>query len=243
MNVNIINKRAILLTGTIIPNSVYTNYLDAESRLKDYIKAIDFYCKVFNNDDVFFLENSDFDLNLNEEYNKLKLKYSFSLIKFPRSERFYEGKGYQEFQMVDAAVEELKNKYCSFVKITGRYIIKNANKICDQESEGMIVDLHRKNRMAQSYLMCFSEKFYSANLKNEFKKVNDNEGKFIERVIYEKIVANNLFGQCRLFEKTPIMEGISGSYSITLKRNSFKIFIRNIERYIFKLLKVKTFYY
>jgi len=40
---NIQNKRAVILTGTIIPNSVYTNQTDPLSRLEDYHKAIRFY--------------------------------------------------------------------------------------------------------------------------------------------------------------------------------------------------------
>ncbi|MCA6435372.1 MAG: hypothetical protein IM600_07405 [Bacteroidetes bacterium] len=43
MKTNIQNKRAVILTGTIIPNSVYTNQTDPLSRLEDYHKAIRFY--------------------------------------------------------------------------------------------------------------------------------------------------------------------------------------------------------
>jgi hypothetical protein len=40
---NIQNKRAVILTGTIIPNSVYTNHTDPLSILEDYHKATRFY--------------------------------------------------------------------------------------------------------------------------------------------------------------------------------------------------------
>jgi hypothetical protein len=243
MAVKITNKRAILLTGTIIPNSVYTNYLDANLRLQDYLKAIEFYCNTFKNGDVYFLENSEFNLTSNEDFNQLKLRYKFDLLKFPKSERFYEGKGYQEFEMLDGAVEQLKEKYDVFVKVTGRYIVTNAAEITNIECNGMIVDLHKKYKKAQTYIMCFTKDFYLANIKGEYKNVNDNEGRFIEKVIYSKIESKNLFNKCALFVKTPLMQGISGSYSITLKRNSIKVFIRNIERIIYRVFKVKTFYY
>jgi len=123
MNRNAHKKRAVLLTGTIVPNSVYTHHTDPSTRLKEYLFAIDYYCNLFKNDDVYFLENSDFDLEKNSDYLKLSRSCRFTLLKFPQSQKFYEGKGYQEFEMLDNAVEQLKDKYTSFIKLTGRYII------------------------------------------------------------------------------------------------------------------------
>jgi len=242
MDVNIPNKRAILLTGTIIPNSVYTHYTDAEARLKDYIFALDFYCGLFKNDDVFFLENSSFDLDENQDYRELKLRSPHELIKFPQSERFYEGKGYQEFQMLDYAVDQLKEKYSSFIKLTGRYIIKNAAELTSFNCRGIVIDLGRRQRQAQTYFFYCNTQFYLDNLKGLYKQANDNEGVFIEHVVYNKINPA-LLKESRLFPSTPHMSGITGSYGIVLKRNSLKLIIRNVERFFYNLLNIKSFFY
>lgn len=242
MDVNIPNKRAVLLTGTIIPNSVYTHYTDAEARLKDYLFALDFYCRLFKNDDVFFLENSDFDLENNKSYLELKSRSRHILFRFPQSEKFYEGKGYQEFEMLDRAVDQLKGQYTSIIKLTGRYVIKNAVRLTDFKCNGIVIDLMRRQGQAQTYFFYCTMQFYLDNIKGLYRKVNDNEGVFIEQVVYDKI-SPALLKYSRLFPATPHMSGITGSYGIVLKRNSLKIVLRNVERFFYNIVSIKSFFY
>lgn len=49
-------KRAILLTGTIVTNSIHTEHNNPEKRLAEYLKSILFYTDLFCNDTVYFLE-------------------------------------------------------------------------------------------------------------------------------------------------------------------------------------------
>jgi len=243
MDVNIRNKRAVLLTGTIIPNSIYTQHTDALTRLSEYLFAIGFYCRLFKNDDVYFLENSDFNLEADASYQELKAEYSFTLLKFPRSEKFNEGKGYQEFEMMDGAVDLLKEKHTSFIKITGRYIIKNAAVLTGFECRGIVIDLNRRQRLAQTYFIYFTTQFYLDHLKGAYKNVNDNEGLFIEKVIYDKITVPAVLKSCSLFAKTPFLSGSTGSYGIVMKRNYLRVKIRNVERFFYNLLNIKSFFY
>lgn len=243
MNTNIQNKRAVLLTGTIIPNSIHTLHNDKYIRLKEYIFAIGYYAALFKNDDIYFLENSDFDLDSNEDYLKLKATVKFTLLKFPRSEKFNEGKGYQEFEMIDKAVDLLKNTYNSFIKITGRYLISNAYAVTDFKCKGLVIDLNRHQKYSQTYFLYFTTDFYLDHLKNEYKHVNDNESRFIEHVIYKKLTEANLLHACSLFKKTPLLSGITGSYGIVMKRNYFRVKIRNVERFFYNLLSIKAFFY
>jgi len=243
VTVNIQNKRAILLTGTIIPNSIYTHHADAHTRLKEYLFAIEFYSKLFKSDDIYFLENSDFDLAQNADYLKLKETVAIQLIKFKRSDKFNEGKGYQEFEMIDQAVELLKDTYDSFIKITGRYLISNAFKITDFECKGMVIDLNRRQRYSQTYILYFTTQFYLEHIKNQYKLVNDQQGRFIEHVMYDKIASENLFKQCSLFIKKPLLSGITGSYGTVMKRNYFRVKARNVERFFYNLLNIKAFFY
>jgi hypothetical protein len=241
MSTNKLNKRAILLTGTIIPNSIYTQHVNHVERLNEYIMAIKFYLGEFKNDDVFFLENSEYDLENDELIKSLCSNKRFSVLKFKKSDKYYEGKGYQEFEMIDAAVHKLQNEYQSFIKVTGRYIVKNAFKITNFNCKGLVVDLHKNSKIAQTYFIYFTTQFYINYLKGEFKKVNDNESVIIEKVIYQKIILSNCIDKCQLFNKTPILEGVSGSYKIVLKRNALKVLIRNIERFFYRILKIKFF--
>jgi len=238
-----LNKRAILLTGTIIPNSVFTEHNNPELRLREYLYAIKFYCNLFKNDDVYFLENSEYKLEENADYVRLRKEVNFTLIKGKKSEKFNEGKGYQEFEMVDRAVEMLKDNYPSFIKITGRYLISNAANITNFICKGLVIDLNRKADYAQTYLLYFTGAFYQEYLKGEYAKVNDLAGNFIERVVYKKIKENNLFGHCSLFKRTPLLSGTTGSSGRALKRNPLKVFIRDIERFFYNLLHIKTFFY
>lgn len=237
------NKRAILLTGTIIPNSIYTSYNDPLVRLKEYLSAIKFYKEQFKNDDIYFLENSEFDLDQNSDYLKLKQEIPFEVIRSPKSEKFNEGKGYQEFEMVDKAIDLLKAKYHSFIKITGRYLVSNAFAITDFECKGLVIDLNKREKKALTYFMYFTSEFYTHYLKGEYKNVNDNGGVFIEHVIYKKIIQNNLLSYCQLFHRTPLLTGITGSYGFAIKRNKFRVLIRNCERFVYGIFSVKQFFY
>jgi hypothetical protein len=241
MSINKLNKRAILLTGTIIPNSIYTEHVNQVERLNEYVVAIKFYLDTFKHDDLYFLENSEYDLQNDEKINELLLNKRFRILKFKKSDKYLEGKGYQEFEMIDAAVSKLQNEYQSFIKITGRYIVKNAFKITDFNCKGLVVDLHKNTKIAQTYFMYFTTEFYINYLLGEFKKVNDNESLIIEKVIFQKLMLSNCIDKCQLFHQTPILEGVSGSYKIVLKRNKIKVLIRNIERFFYRILKIKFF--
>jgi hypothetical protein len=243
MSPNILNKRAILLTGTIIPNSIYTNYNNSESRLQDYITAIKFYTLQFPSDDVYFIENSGFDLDTNPSFMNLRSECRFDVMRFPKSDKFNEGKGYQEFEMVDQAVNTLKDKYKSIVKITGRYIIENVAAITDFECKGLVIDLNRRQKYAQTYLMYFTTGFYTEHLSGAYKMVNDKEGVYIEHVVYKKIEEKDLFKFCSLFRKTPLTSGVSGSFGVSLKRNYFRVKVRNIERFFYNILRIPAFFY
>ena len=241
MIINKLNKRAILLTGTIIPNSVYTEHINCIERLEEYLFAINFYLDAFKEDDVYFLENSNFVIDSEQQFVELKNNKRFYVLKFEKSDKFYEGKGYQEFDMIDSAVIQLSSQYDSFIKITGRYIIKNAFKVTNFTCNGIVIDLHKNTKIAQTYFLYFSTKFYIDFFLNEYKKVNDNEGFIIEKIIYQKLILSKCLNKCQLFYKTPILDGVSGSYKIKLKRNKLKVLIRNIERFIYTIFKVKFF--
>ena len=65
------NNRALLITGTIIPNSNFVEHINVEQRRLEYIDALVFYSSQFPNDDLFFLENSAYNFYKDKEFQKL----------------------------------------------------------------------------------------------------------------------------------------------------------------------------
>src|ERR1700757_1216207 len=125
------NKRALLITGTIVPNSNFVAHTNVEQRRNEYYESLQFYSDSFKNDSLFFLENSSYDFEKDGAFKKMLTDRKITLLKFPVSDKFNQGKGYQEFEMLDRAVEHLSIEYNSFIKITGRYKVMNLKQLTD----------------------------------------------------------------------------------------------------------------
>lgn len=110
----------ILLTASIIPNSIFTEYSDIEKRKNDYINSINYYKKFSK---IYFIENSgyliDRDNDFPKDNNILYISVNNKVVG-----DWEKGKGYQEFRMIDEFVDDhLKEN--AFIKISGRYIFEN----------------------------------------------------------------------------------------------------------------------
>lgn len=235
------NKRALLITGTIIPNSNFVTHANGVERRQEYIDGLLFYASEFPNDDLYFLENSSFDFDNDGTFQDIFKEKNISLMKFPESPHFNEGKGYQEFEMLDNSIEKLSSKYDLFIKITGRYKVLNLKELTKNGCEYMIADSHKKFKVTQTNVFSVTSKFYNDYLKGLYKCVNDADGRFIEHVIYSQLIKNNGLNKVNLFNRNPIITGFSGSYGGTLNRNKYKMMFRNIERRILRILGIHQF--
>jgi hypothetical protein len=235
------NKKAILITGTIVPNSVFVAHTNVEQRKQEYIEGLLFYKAQFPNDDIYFLENSSYDFENDMPFRTILLNNNITLNKFPISNKIQEGKGYQEFEMLDASIERLKNSYNYFVKVTGRYKVLNIKQLIQTKNIELIADSHKKHHVTQTNVFCVKGSFYNKHFKNLYLKSNDSEGVFIEHVIYDYLVKNKLLQHTKFFYKNPIITGFSGSYGGTLNRNKYKMILRNIERSILRVLNIHEF--
>lgn len=236
------NKIAIILTGTIVPNSIYVEHNNPKQRKQEYIDSINFYLTELPEYDLFFLENSSYNLDEDIDFTKLKEENSgLHIVKFPISDKFNEGKGYQEFEMIDNIINQLTGKYDFFIKITGRYKIINIKKIFNKTHYSLIADSQKKYKVTQSNVFGASIKFYNQYLKFIYLKANDSKGIYIEHLIYDTIKKNNLFNTINMLNENPNIEGFSGSYGGNLKRNKIKMFLRNIERKILIFFKINRF--
>lgn len=235
------NRRALLITGTIIPNSNFVEHINVEQRRQEYIDGLVFYSSQFPNDDLFFLENSAYNFDMDAEFHKLFMDKHITLMKFKESIHFNEGKGYQEFEMLDSAISQLEAKYDEFIKITGRYKVLNLKKITNRKCVNLIADSHKMPKVTQTNVFYVSSKFYNTYLKGSYLKVNDSKGKFIEHVIYDILIDKNLLNNVELFNENSIITGFSGSYGGTLNRNKYKMILRNFERKVLRILGIHQF--
>lgn len=234
-------KCALLITGTIVPNSNFVAHTDVGQRRKEYMDALFFYSSEFKNDDLYFLENSSYDLTTDEEFQKLLKEKNIQLLKFPVSDKITQGKGYQEFEMLDRAIEKLSSQYQSFIKITGRYKVINLKDLTNTVCNHMTADSHKRLKVTQTNVFCVNSTFYNSFLKGLYLNVNDAEGKYIEHLVYQKLISEGVLNKTDLFYKNPIIKGFSGSYGGTLNRNKYKMMLRNIERKILKSAGIHQF--
>ena len=237
----IVYKPALLITGTIVPNSNYVAHTNVKARRDEYFASLVFYREQFPENRIFFLENSIYDFNTDVEFQQLFSDKKITLLKFSVSDKFNQGKGYQEFEMLDSAVSQLSDTYDSFIKITGRYKVLNLKKLISTKTLGLVADMHKKYKVVQTNVFYVSKSFYINYIKGLYLKVDDSKGVFIEKVVYEKIMSESLAKQVSLFSYNPIIIGVSGSYGGTLNRNKLKMKIRNIERKIWPILGINQF--
>ena len=235
------NKRALLITGTIVPNSNFVAHTNVEQRRKEYYDSLLFYSDNFKEDDLFFLENSMYDFEKDTEFQKMLVDRKITLLKFPVSDKFDQGKGYQEFEMLDKAIVKLHAEYNSFIKITGRYKVMNLKQLTDFVGEGLVADFHKKLMVTQTNVFYVSGSFYNSYLKDLYLQVDDSKGVYIEKIVYDKIQSEKLEQKVRLFSMNPIIVGISGSYGGVLNRNKIKMKIRNVERKLLKVFGINQF--
>jgi hypothetical protein len=235
------NKMCLLVTGTIVPNSNFVAHQDATQRRNEYLEALKFYREMLKEMPIYFLENSAYDFSNDKEFLDFARITQISLLKFPVSDKFKEGKGYQEFQMLDEAVDQLSNSCNAFIKVTGRYKVTNLPQLIAGIRKGINIDLHKKFKVAQTNVFACEMKFYQRHIKGLYINANDEGGMFIEKVIYNKLVNDDLLGAVNMFAVNPGIEGVSGSYGGSLKRNPVKMKIRQAERKFFRMLGVKQF--
>ena len=199
------DKLGIVLTGTIKPNSNFVAITNIAIRRQQYLEALEYYRQFAP---VWFVENSEYDLDSDEDF----CLENVTIVKCPVSNEFSKGKGYQEFEMLDKFFS-LPDIPGTIIKITGRYIIENfANIVQDSvnmEKANALVNLYKRKKYADTYLLTFKTAFYRDRLMGLYKKVNDDQGIYIEHVYYEYFACHT--DACRLFKHEVDVSAISGS--------------------------------
>ena len=233
--------KCILVTGTLAPNSNFVAQNNVDQRIEEYLAGLHFYASHFKAP-IYFLENSTYPIETDQRFAKLFDQFDITLLRFKPSDQPEKGKGYQEFEMLDQAIDQLSDQYSEFVKCTGRYLIKNAVTLTQKATTGCRIDQHLKMKVAITGFFQCNISFYQSQFKGLFAQANDAEGRYIEHVLFDKLQQlNHLQHQIELFASNPQWEGISGSSGASLKRNPIKMMVRNVERKVLRTFKKNAF--
>lgn len=229
---------AIVLSGTIVPNATFVVHTDWRLRRLEYLQSIRYY-KCFA--PVYFLENSSYPLEGDPEFNHENV----FIRKFPVSHFFSRGKGFQEFEMLDAWFKAEQNLPQRFIKVTGRYIVRNFDEIiaeCRQEYQhDMIIDVVY-NGVALTQLFYTTANAYARIFQDLYQACDDVRGEWIEKVSFKKLTGSNI--RYRIFFHRPIFSRISGSTGSPAKEDSrFRALAKDMLRRISFAVNKRTILY
>ena len=208
---------AIVLTATIVPNAIMTVHTDIEQRRMAYLKAIEYYHQYA---DVYFLENSSYDLSADREFHKHS---NVHIRKYPPSKFYAKGKGYQEFEMLDLWLTTEKLPPTRWIKITGRHLVMDFEKTfaeCLTESQFELIIEQEAPPCPELLTNIFyvTSAYYMRRFLGIYLLADDADKVYIEHVVQQHILPSDKF---RIFRNFPITTGISGStgelFGITLK--------------------------
>ncbi|TVR40827.1 MAG: hypothetical protein EA392_03035 [Cryomorphaceae bacterium] len=221
----------LIITATVNPRGPHVAEQDARVRLAAYEKALFHYVSLPV--DIIFAENSGFEPADSEMMHAWQKTGRVRFLSVEPSLHPERGKGYQEFEMLDEVVESISGNYESFAKVTGRYVVRNAEVLMQSVPAGIRVDRHRKMKVAITGFFHCRTDFYRQHLLGCYREAHDDEGVFIEHVLYHKLAGLPDF-QVELFGQNPDYRGVSGSHGNSMQRHPLKMVLRNAER---KLLK------
>ncbi|SIP95847.1 hypothetical protein [Pseudacidovorax sp. RU35E] len=221
----------LVLTGTITPRSILTAYANPTQRRNEYLLALRYYSE---HAQVYFVENSGYQLNEDADFTSIP---NCKLIELAPSDEFDKGKGFQEFLMLDNWIDQFGQNHKGFIKITGRYLVQNINKIIHD------IQFGKKNkiiieRLASNLGVALTDVFYIAteqyneHLKGCYKEANDKLGVYIEHVVGIKI--RDLLN-VEVFPNLPKKAGISGSTGQPLPEGMKKAIQRVIRNSLYPL--------
>ncbi len=230
------DNSCLVLTATINPNTAQVALTDPEQRRNQYLEALRYYRKHFYGK-IYFLENSNYNWQNDPEFLAV-FDENTVLFKHQCSKNVDKGKGFLEFEMLDAFLAQTNVPEDFLIKITGRYVVKNLQDLIPENYKTVIADAHKKMKVTLSGVFISSVEHYLQHISGLYTQVDDSNYRFIEHILYEHLTEQQL---TELFRVNPVIEGVSGSYGASLKRNPLKMKIRQIERRCLNTLNINRF--
>lgn len=224
---------SLILTGTIDP-SVFGNtnvkLTDVDKRLRQYEAAIEFYLKETKVKKLVFVENSGYEFN-GDKYidmaDSLGKQFEFLQIFTDYERTVLLGKSYGEGDCIEQGVMKsilLQNEKC-FYKVTGRIIVSNFNKLCNQDEKSSFIF---RSDLKKCYTVFFKmniddfKRFFIGS-KNQCDEKCDID---IETVYYNVCKNNDInLGEFRSY---PRYDGIIGTINVPYNDRRSVLFIKDI---------------
>jgi hypothetical protein len=230
----------VVLTGTIIPNVTGAASVNPETRLAEYRRVLQF-CQQFA--PVYFLENSSYPLERHPEFAGSPRLH---IRRFAPSASPERGKGFQEFEMLDAWLAAEPQPPARWLKISGRYQLLNLAAIlaeCRREKNySLLIDQVHRQQVARTYLFGTRTDFYQAHLKGLYRQCDDRTGDWIERVLFRELQKLPA-GQVRLFQTQPRLRAQAGTSGTAFPTGKFPWFVKQCLRRVNRLVDERRLRY
>lgn len=239
----------LIITACIKPQNSISNIAirDENIRLQQYLESLEFYINSESITDIIFCDNSatSFDESLLVKLAKKKNK-NLEIHRFKSNTLACatRGKSYGEYEIMKYVFEHsyLVKQHNCFVKITGRLIVKNFDKIVRKLSDKNNYFVFLGNPINRNGKK-IDTRFYSMKV-DDFKKIEKNlgsqinelEGFTLERSFFEVIDSTGT--NFRMLPLYPQYEGISGSTGIdysNVKLKFVKLLLKNVAMKLFDL--------
>jgi hypothetical protein len=232
----------VVLTATITPKVINAVSLDPEARLAEYRQVLQF-CQQFA--PVIFLENSRYPLERHPEFaGSLRLQ----VRRFAPSATPERGKGFQEFEMLDAWLATEPQPPVRWLKITGRYQLMNLPAMlaeCRRDKDQLLlIDQIHRPQWARTYLFCTRTAFYKSYLQGIYRQCDDRAGDyyFIERVLF-RALAKMPASEVRLFKTQPLFHAVAGATGTAYPRGYSQWLVKQCLRHLNRLVDERRLHY
>lgn len=218
-------SKVLILTSCISPNTFSGKISDftSEKRAKELIRNCLYVIKKQLFDKIIIIDASPRnslpkDINLASYLSNLGLteQKDIDFIEFRPSQDIQilieeKGKGFSETKMILNVLENLEySERTIFFKLSGRYLIKNIENVISYiESffnNGVdfaipVSDLFFKTN---SVMYAFSSSFKIEKFEEISKKISENDGLYVEHLLYSEVFLNSFINTLRMTKVLPI---------------------------------------
>jgi hypothetical protein len=222
---------SVILTACINPIDMpFLHRTSSDDRLNDYKNAFKNWCNNSLVKKIIFIENSGYDITFFQNEAKKFPEKEIEIMSNKLNNTFEKhlGKGYGEFlclREVFANSKIVKNTEY-FLKITGRYYLKNFTKIyhnLKKNKSDIQINLKKNLTYADTNIFSGSKSFFVNYVIPHASKTNDTNGVFIEHCIAKAALSgindNLKFNHFKIY---PDIDGIIGTNNKVIKNNLFK---------------------
>ena len=233
----------LILTCTINPTNMPDLVRnDPQIRLNDYKESFKFWAYNPHINKIVMIENSNSDLSYFINISKDLDSKEIEILSSNSNNTFEKklGKGYGQYLCFKEAFETSKiiKKTSYFINVTGRYKIKNFNKILNdicRNKTDIYININDNFKYANTTIFGGTKKFFTKYILPETSKTNDSINK-----IFENCVANatlKAISDGMTISETPIYADIEGYIGTNGKKYKQNIF-QKIKFFLFRKLKI-----